>query len=284
MTTINRGTVSGTVIINGKVNFAVYYAEESTEGRVIIRSRYGTSVISEHYSRLSIDGEPVSSAGEAVERLSEFIGNFKSPGSGGGSGSGTPGSLVSLSDAETTEIKGDNAQTVFVRTDREIRALKQAAAGVGTIEHTQPEWEADDLAMLQRWVDTATNTAYDPVNERRIANFDVYLARNLHLVDADNPEETVAVNYYFDSGIWLLYNPPPKAGIGILRAWSSDNATVNVRLSGVPTEAVTASSFDVYNADTGESVAVLACEGAGVDYILTIEQQTADYGITFMGQ
>jgi hypothetical protein len=74
----------------------------------------------------------------------------------------------------------------------------------------------------------------------------------------------------------------PEVSIGIAKVWSADNRVVNVRLSGVPKEAVTASSFSVYNAVSGEDIAVNAVSGSGVDYVLTIAQQTQNYGITFI--
>jgi len=71
--------------------------------------------------------------------------------------------------------------------------------------------------------------------------------------------------------------------VGIVKAWSADNRVVSVRLSGVPKDAVTVASFSVYNAISGEDIAVESVTGSGVDYAVVIAQQTQNYGITFMG-
>lgn len=147
-----------------------------------------------------------------------------------------------------------------------------AVAGAAELFNTDAAWEAADLATLQSWIDTATDTAHDPANDRDIANFDVYLA-----LDTMN-------NYYWDEGAWVPLAQSPEAGIDIVRAWSEDNATVHVRLSAAPAGAVTAGSFDVYSAKTGETIEVQSVSGANIDYTITIQAQTADYGITFTGQ
>jgi len=67
------------------------------------------------------------------------------------------------------------------------------AAGAMGVFKTNEDWEAADLATLKSWITGAT--AHDPINNRDINNFDVYLAIN------ENEQ------FYFDSGAWIPFNP-----------------------------------------------------------------------------
>jgi len=64
------------------------------------------------------------------------------------------------------------------------------AAGATGLFNTDEDWEAEDLTTLNSWV--SGGTAHDPINDRDINNFDVYMVSD-------------GEQYYFDSGAWIPF-------------------------------------------------------------------------------
>lgn len=82
--------------------------------------------------------------------------------------------------------------------DARLRQVLQAvnqkiADSVSTVFKTDPAWEAASLAILESWI--VNDEATDPINNRTVENYDVYLS----LEDS--------TQYYFDSGVWLAFSP-----------------------------------------------------------------------------
>ena len=71
-------------------------------------------------------------------------------------------------------------------------AIAQAALA---LFRTDPAWEAASLAVLESWVDSVLFTAFDPINNRDVENYNIYTT-----TDDGN-------QYYFDSGTWFLFGP-----------------------------------------------------------------------------
>ncbi|GHT44456.1 hypothetical protein AGMMS49965_20150 [Bacteroidia bacterium] len=151
----------------------------------------------------------------------------------------------------------------------DIRYLKSVESGSASLFNTDPAWEVEDFATLQSWID-ADNHAHDTINDRDIHDFDVYL------VTSENKE------YFFDAGAWIPLAQAPSAPVEMSKVVAIDDTTLVVKLSAIPTEEVTANSFAVYDAATGDAIAVSAVAGGGVDYVLTVAKSKG-VGISFNG-
>jgi hypothetical protein len=170
-------------------------------------------------------------------------------------------------------IRGKMLNVLLRDVDFAIHTLNELIASQEeSLYHTNSKWEAASLNALNAYINTTTETAFDTINNRTINNFDVYLALD------------ESKNYYWDSGVWLPLISIPKTPINIIQAWSTDDVTINVRLSNIPEVPTTISSFAVWNARNGMAVTITSITGAGVDYILTIPQQTENYGIRYISQ
>jgi hypothetical protein len=67
------------------------------------------------------------------------------------------------------------------------------ASEAKSVFKTDSTWEAESLAVLKSWV--TGDTATDPINNRTVNNFDVYLVPGKK------------AQYYFDTGAWLPFTP-----------------------------------------------------------------------------
>jgi hypothetical protein len=210
------------------------------------------------FTDISTDAHPAQDLIDVKNELEDEISNVSAK-----------ASKVSATDTTHIDVKGSNVQSQLNSTDEQIHGLKEIVAGSSQLFHTAPTWEADSLEVLQTWVQP-DDTAYDPINERQVQNFDIYLALD------------TGVNYYFDSNAWVPLAPTPEAGIDIIKVFAPNSTTLNVTLSSTPMTTVTTGSFMVYDMITGNPVTVSAITGGAANYVLEVTQSRG-VGITFFG-
>jgi len=101
--------------------------------------------------------------------------------------------------ADKVAVVGEDGFIIFVTPLWPTFAEMESAIAAGStgLFNTDEDWEADNLAALQSWVDGGA--AYDPINDRDVKNFDVYMV--------NDPE---GEQYYFDSGAWIPFGVEMK--------------------------------------------------------------------------
>jgi len=84
--------------------------------------------------------------------------------------------------------------------ERLLKSIERKMAVDATkLWKTDPTWTASSKAALDLYVNSSTNKAYDTVNNRDIANYDVYAIASPGIGKDQTPQ------WYFDSGAWYPF-------------------------------------------------------------------------------
>lgn len=185
MITIINGA-NNTIVLNGRTMSAVYEATsilsqdgDISKDEVCLKHLYGgTSGCRAPWAEWTINGVVPTSARNAVELLSAFVGNFKSPGSGGGSGPGAPDSITDVTALFQKSVEVPNL--IIEKHDRGngiayVRIVGQSAnssgadlvltapAGMGSLLELSANAGADSGAILQAGYDASRAYGLYPV-------------------------------------------------------------------------------------------------------------------------